>query len=213
MCPKCQQYVALTLEQYEQTVAELKTRSAETLVALAEGDSEITFDSDQQAEQPIDCVSYLTDVIDWLHDSGEESFVNEMIARLGQAQQPFAKQMMQAELLRIKGQRRDAIEQFVSLMNKQNERSLPAIRAASLLGLEKRHSEAAEAWGKALEIEKDSDQRIGMLALRVDSLMAAKLWTEAVKTYDELFELQPAIAEDKSVKQAYRKAMKKSGNV
>jgi len=209
-CAKCSKYVPFPEEQFDGLVASLKERSADALLALADGESTVVFNGERESE-PVDCVSYLVDVIDWLHDAGEQEFVDNLIARLGQPQHLILQEMMQAELLRIQGRRREAIDQFQGVMSKRGAHPVAARRVAFLLTVEKRHIESAEAWDKALSVETDPHQRVGLLALRVDSLMAGKQWPEAVKAYDSLFAAQPSIADDKAIKKLYAKAKKKAG--
>lgn len=210
-CPKCQHYTTLTLPQFEAAVAELKSRSAEAMVALIEGESTVTFDTSEGPGEPIECLDYLVDVTDWLYDSAEQVFVSDMSEKLSQAGQSLAAKLVQAESLRLQGQRREAIVVLQDLMLKHKQHPLPPRRAALLLDLEKRYTESAAAWEQALSVETKLTLRVWLLSNHADSLVNGKQWTGAVKAYDALFAAAPSVASDKGLQKSYSKAKKKAG--
>ena len=211
MCPKCSKYLAFPLEQFAATVVTLKARCAEAIMALAEGESKVTFADGDSESEPVACIDYLIDAVDWLHDAAEQGFVDGVVEKLRQTKQSFAEQAIQAELSRIQGRRREAIDQLQAILNSHGIHSGSAKRRAALLTVEKRHVESAEAWSKALSVESDARQKVRLLALRVDALMAGKQWTEAVKVYADLLVAAPSLANDKAIKKLYAKARKKAG--
>ncbi|MEZ6092341.1 MAG: hypothetical protein R3C05_30930 [Pirellulaceae bacterium] len=209
-CPKCQQCLLIPLDEFAQSTEELKTRAAECVMAIMDGETTVRFDGMDEAEG-IECVAALAELIDWLHDAGERTFIVELINRLGQAQQSLPHTAMQAELDRIQGSRREAIERLQGLMNSHADHGFPPRRVAPLLTLEKRHADAAEAWNRALAMESDTHARIGLLLMRIEALNAAKQWSEAVKAYDELFAIEDSLRNDRAIYKSYTKSRKKAG--
>jgi tetratricopeptide (TPR) repeat protein len=211
MCSKCNQYLEISPEQFDDLVVTLKARCAEAIVALTEGETTLTFEAGNSESEPIGCVEYLVDAVDWLYDADEQAFVDGVVEKLRLTNQVFAQESIQAELLRIQGRRREAIDRMHAIISDHGVQSITAKRVATLLTVEKRHLESAEAWRKALSVETDDRHKVRLLAARVDALMSAKQWAEAVKVYDELFSVAPTIANDRAIQKLYAKARNKAG--
>ena len=213
VCPKCHSSVTIEVDAFKNAVAGLKGRCAEALMSLIEGQREVQFTDAAEEEPPIDSVRFLVEVSDWLHDAGEGEFLESMIDKLRASGQSSVADRIDAEQLRLRGRRREAIEAMQSIIARDPSDTSTPQRLAPILTVARQHSDAADAWGVAADGLPPGESLLPR-ANQFDSLVAAGRHDEAVDVGEQLLQLQPRIVgDDRQFAKAFAKAKKKAGRV
>jgi tetratricopeptide (TPR) repeat protein len=210
MCPKCKQGYLYEPEAFEGIISTLKEQAADAVIALQNG--ERSFTTDQANGEPLDCVAFLQNVLEWIYASNQADFVRGIIEQLAGPNCRYAHTMLTGTLETMRGKTDKAIDAYSSASAVEPKSAAPFQQRAMLLVQRRRHDEAIDAMQGAVAADNlDPQVKVGILAQMAEQQMIVKRFADAVDSYEQLLRLRPDLGQDPTLSKAFRKAKKKAG--
>ncbi len=209
ICSSCQQGVQLEASKFESLLHELRTSSAEAVLAVLNDES--TF-IPVEGKEPVEAVPYLMDALDWLYAAGDIEFCGGVWNQLQGINHKYARWMLEARKFVRDGQVDRAIEAYHDAHLTEPDLTLPLESKGQLLMLSKKYGAAIGCLSKLIELVSDQPGKLSIyLSQLADCQVESKRFDEAVKTFHRILALRPDLQSEKAFMKLVHKTRKKAG--
>lgn len=209
MCSFCSVAQEIDLESFQHIIQNLKSNSAEAVLALSEGDK--TFCLEGEEAEPTDAANYLLSAADWLYASGNKDFCVSIVGQLTDGSGRYAQSMLLAYMRTMDGKLQEAIDHYNTATQIDDSRYEP-YQFKGTLEAETKQLDAAIASYQQVMKKSTNGPILLSVALNLAELQKqCKQFAEAAATYDRILELHPPFVNDKSFMKGVAKVKKKAG--